>query len=104
MDEFLLATATSLFTLLNNDYQISEVINNPSKRCNDMSLQPSYLVPERKPMFRPNPNVEIRNSKQIRISNDKMTQTKTLQIRYFCHWGISILVIVSYFVLRISNF
>jgi len=24
-------------------------------------------------MFRPNPNVEIRNPKQIRISNDEMT-------------------------------
>ena len=30
----------------------------------------SYLVPERKVMFGPNPNVEIRNTKQIRISND----------------------------------
>jgi len=55
-------------------------------------------------MFRPNPNIEIWNSKQIRISNYKMTQTNTLEIRYFCHWDISILVIVSYFVLRISNF
>jgi len=55
-------------------------------------------------MLRPNPNIEIRNPKQIRISNDKMTQTKTLKIRRFCHWDIGILVIVSYFVLRISNF
>ena len=33
----------------------------------------SCLVPERKVMFRPNPNVEIRNPKQIQISNDEMT-------------------------------
>jgi hypothetical protein len=31
----------------------------------------SYLVPERKVMFRQNPNIETRNSKQIRIPNDK---------------------------------
>jgi hypothetical protein len=30
-----------------------------------------YLVPERKVMFRQNPNIETRNSKQIRIPNDK---------------------------------
>jgi len=64
----------------------------------------TYLVPERKPLFRQNPNIEIRNPKQIRISNDKMTQTKRLKIRSFCHWDIGILIIVSYFVLRISNF
>jgi len=31
-----------------------------------------YLVPERKVMFRQNPNIKMRNSKQIRIPNDKM--------------------------------
>jgi hypothetical protein len=30
-------------------------------------------MPERKVMFRQNPNIEIRNSKQIRTPNDKMT-------------------------------
>ena len=64
----------------------------------------TYIVPERKPLFRQNPNIKIRNPKQIRISNDKMTQTKTLKTPSFCHWDIGILVIVSYFVLRISNF
>ena len=70
-----------------------------------------YLVPERKVMFRQNPNIEIRNPKQIRISNDKMTKTNLLELRYLCHWNILILVIVSYFVVgasftscRISNF
>lgn len=48
--------------------------------------------------------VEIGNSKQIRISNDKMTKTNILQIRCFCHWNIRILVIVSDFVLQISKF
>jgi len=33
-----------------------------------------------------------------------MIQTKTLKIRCFCHWDIGVLVIVSYFVLRVSNF
>ncbi len=33
------------------------------------------IVPERKVTFRKNPNTEIRNSKQIRIPNDKMTET-----------------------------
>ncbi len=33
-----------------------------------------------------------------------MTQAKTLKIQSFCHWNIGVLVIVSYFVLRISNF
>jgi len=33
-------------------------------------------VPERKLMFRQNTNIEIRNSKQIRIPNQKMTKTK----------------------------
>jgi len=63
-----------------------------------------YLVPERKHLFRQNPNIEIRNPKQIRISNDKMIQTNTLKIQFFCYWDIGVLVIVSYFVLRISNF
>jgi hypothetical protein len=48
--------------------------------------------------------VEIRNPKQIRISNDKMTKTNLLELRYLCHWNILILVIVSYFVLRSSDF
>jgi hypothetical protein len=42
--------------------------------------------------------------KQIRIPNDEMTKTNTLKIRCFCHWSILISVIVSDFVLRISNF
>jgi len=63
-----------------------------------------YIVPERKVVFRLNPNIEIRNSKQIRISNDKMPQTNTLGTRCFCHWDIRISVIVSGFVLRISKF
>ena len=62
------------------------------------------MVPERKPLFRQNPNIEILNPKQIRISNDKMTQNNTLTIRSFCHWDIGILVIVSYFVFRASDF
>lgn len=33
-----------------------------------------------------------------------MAQTKTLKTQSFFHWNISVLVIVSYFVLRISNF
>jgi hypothetical protein len=33
------------------------------------------LVPEQKPLFRQNPNTEIRKPKQIRISNDKTPQT-----------------------------
>jgi len=65
---------------------------------------PNYVMPERKRLFRQNPNIKIRNPKQIRISNDKMTQTKTMKIRCFCHWDIAVLFIVSYFVLRISNF
>jgi hypothetical protein len=32
---------------------------------------PNSFVPERKVMFRQNPNIETRNSKQIRIPNDK---------------------------------
>jgi len=39
-----------------------------------------YLVPERKVMFRLNANVEILNPKQIRISNDEMTQNNTLEM------------------------
>ena len=67
---------------------------------------------ERKVPFGQNPNIEIRavlkasaaNPKQIRIPNDKMTKTNTFKIQCFCHWSICIFVIVSYFVLRISNF
>ena len=33
-----------------------------------------------------------------------MNQTNTLKIQFLCHFGIGVLVIVSYFVLRISNF
>jgi len=33
-----------------------------------------------------------------------MNQTNTLKIRFFCHFDIGVLVIVSDFVLRISNF
>ena len=40
---------------------------------------------ERKVMFRQNPNIEIRNAKQIRISNDKMTKTNLLELQCFCH-------------------
>jgi hypothetical protein len=61
-------------------------------------------VPERKVMFRQNPNIRIRNSKQIPISNHKTIQTNTLEIRCFCNLDICILVIVSDFVLRISDF
>ncbi len=62
---------------------------------------------ERKVMFRQNPKFEIRNSKQIRnpkqirIPNDKMTKTNTLKIPCFCHWSISISVIVCG--LRLEN-
>jgi len=61
-------------------------------------------VPEQKVMFRQNPNIEILNTKQIRISNDKMTQTNILEIQCFFHWNIFNFDIVSDFVLRISNF
>jgi len=40
-------------------------------------------MPERKVMFRQNPNIEIRNPKQIRIPNNKMTKTNTLEISCF---------------------
>jgi hypothetical protein len=33
-----------------------------------------------------------------------MIQTNTRKIQLFCYWDIGVLVIVSYFVLRISNF
>jgi hypothetical protein len=39
------------------------------------------LVLERKVMLRQNPSIEYRNSKQIRIFNDKMTETNTLNVR-----------------------
>ena len=45
----------------------------------------AYLVPERKVMFRPNPNVEYRNPKQTRIPNDKMIETNPLKTLCFCH-------------------
>jgi hypothetical protein len=64
----------------------------------------TYVVPERKVMFRQNPNIETRNSKQIRIPNDKMNKRNLLKFHCFGHWNISVLVIVSDFEIRISNF
>jgi hypothetical protein len=62
----------------------------------------SSVVPERKVMFRQNPNIETRNSKQIRIPNDKITKRNLLKFHCFGHWNISVLVIVSDFEIRIS--
>jgi hypothetical protein len=64
----------------------------------------TYLVPERKVIFRQNPNIETRNSKQIRIPNDKITKRNLLKFHCFGHWNISVFVIVSDFEIRISNF
>jgi len=61
-------------------------------------------VPERKLPFRQNPNLEYRNPKQIRISKFKTMKYNLLRSLCFVDFGICILVIVSYFVLRISNF
>ena len=54
-------------------------------------------------MFRQNPNIETRNSKQIRIPNDKMTKTNLLKFHCFCHWSILIFVIVSDFEFLTEN-
>ena len=83
--------------------------DNPDPIGRPLGLQgdtgPSLLlVPERKIVFRQNPNIEIRNSKQILISNDRMTKNNSLKAQHFCHWNICALVIVSDFVLRISSF
>jgi hypothetical protein len=61
-----------------------------------------------------NPNIEYRNTKQTRISNDPITETNTFHIRLavhslsevrcFYYENIIIFVIVSHFVLRISDF
>jgi len=42
-------------------------------------------VLERKVVFTQNPNIEIRNSKQILISNDRMTKNNLLKAHRFCH-------------------
>ncbi len=55
-------------------------------------------------MFRQNTNIEIRNSKQIRIPNDKMIETNPLKINVFVIGTFLISVIVSYFEIRISSF
>ena len=52
-------------------------------------------MPERKVVFRQNPNIEIRKSKQILILNDRMTKNNSVKARRFCHWNICALVIVS---------
>jgi len=48
-------------------------------------------MPERKPLFRQNPNIKIRKpKKQIRISNDKMTRKFSISCGRLCfltnHW------------------
>jgi hypothetical protein len=48
----------------------------------------AYLVAERKPPFRQNSNIGIRNSKQIRILNVRMIKTNSLKTLYFCHCRI----------------
>ena len=53
----------------------------------------TYIVPERKVTFRQNPNIETRNSKQIRIPNDRNesrhglrnTMFLSLEHFHFCH-------------------
>ena len=48
--------------------------------------------------FRENTKLEARNPKQIQITNDRMNKRRPFRISFFEH-----LVIVSDFVLRISN-
>ncbi len=52
---------------------------------------------ERKAMFRQNPNIEIRNPKQIRISNDRMIKTNYAQ-------GVDDVFVIGTFVFRASDF
>ena len=59
-------------------------------------------------MFRQNPNIKIRPFLRLAETNSNIkwqnNQTNLLELRCFWHWNIRILVIVSYFVLRISSF
>ena len=71
----------------------------------------SYIVPERKVMFRPNPNIEIRaklpagiNTKKLEYQMTKWPKLRPWKYECFIHWNILISVIVSFFLLRISNF
>src|SRR4030042_1062845 len=72
-------------------YAASNIVSSSSHR--DAGLWPQ-----------PNPNIEIRNSKQIQNTNAPMFKTQTRREPWFWSFEFGSFDIVSDFVLRISDF